>query len=132
MYKIEITASSISELHGRIHALSASLPADTGVRATMPPLTERDSAARPSSNETIEKETARKTAVAEAKAAPKEEKASVDLFKDVAPRVVRLTTEKGRDAVLAVLSKYGAKRAGEVPQDRLADLLADIDAALSA
>jgi len=55
----------------------------------------------------------------------------LDYHKDVAPRVMDLARIKGRDALAALLSEFGAARGQLVPPERLPELSARLDAALA-
>ena len=51
--------------------------------------------------------------------------------KDVAPTMMKLLTEKGSSTVAALLARYGVKRGGDLPADKLAKALAEAEALLN-
>lgn len=67
---------------------------------------------------------AAKPAEAPAQAEVEEEPAEAVTRDMCAKRAIELVNTKGRDAFNAVIGKFGAKRVGEVPEEKLAALYA--------
>lgn len=75
-------------------------------------------------------------AAAEAKAAEAKpaatEAAALDYATHVRPRLLKVSTAKGRDAVVGLLSKFGVEKGDQLKADQLADALAAANELLGA
>lgn len=56
-----------------------------------------------------------------------EEPAALDYEKDVKPRVLQLSKEKGRDPTVALLQRFGVQKATELKPEQYARFISDID-----
>jgi len=148
-YRIEITADSLTELAGRVLALSAQL------QTTVPVFVHHASAA-PAKDPTPAKTAAKKISammaaaepvapvaepvgeytvpeVRENPVAPATPAAVVyDPVIDIAPRVLAYVALRGRDAMLELLSQFGVERASHVLPEHHAELVALLDAVINA
>jgi hypothetical protein len=139
-YRIEITADSLTELAGRVLALSAQLqttvpvfvhhasaaPKKAAVLHEAPPFTLTVEPALDPAPEPVAEPVA---LVAE----PVATAAVVyDPVIDIAPRVLAYVALRGRDAMLELLSQFGVERASHVPPEHHAELVALLDAVINA
>jgi hypothetical protein len=58
--------------------------------------------------------------------------AAIDYAKEVKPLLVKVSTAKGRDALVTLLAKFGVSKGDQLPQDQLAAVLTEINALLAA
>jgi len=138
-YKMTVEASTIEELSGRLLALGAALAAggdpvmpEIRVQGTTAPATTRtrkkkDAEQAPTEQPTGEGNEAAPTADAASETAaeaspPAAEAAKLDVVKDIQPLVMALNKNKGRDAVVAVLQKFGVERVTQLDAARLPEL----------
>jgi len=155
-YRIEITADSLTELAGRVLALSAQLqttvpvfvhhasaaPKKAAVLHEAPPFTltvepALDPAPEPVAEPValVAEPVAEYTVpeVRENPVAPATPAAVVyDPVIDIAPRVLSYVALRGRDAMLELLSQFGVERASHVPPEHHAELVALLDAVINA
>jgi cell pole-organizing protein PopZ len=152
-YRIEITADSLTELAGRVLALSAQL------QTTVPVFVHHASAA-PTKDPTPAKTAAKKISAMMAAAEPVAEPVApvaepvaeytvpevrenpvapatpaavvYDPVIDIAPRVLAYVALRGRDAMLELLSQFGVERASHVLPEHHAELVALLDAVINA
>jgi cell pole-organizing protein PopZ len=145
-YRIEITADSLTELAGRVLALSAQL------QNTVPVFVHHASAA-PAKDPTPAKTAAKKISAMMAAAEPVAEPVGeytvpevrenpvapatpaavvYDPVIDIAPRVLAYVALRGRDAMLELLSQFGVERASHVLPEHHAELVALLDAVINA
>jgi cell pole-organizing protein PopZ len=145
-YRIEITADSLTELAGRVLALSAQL------QTTVPVFVHHASAA-PAKDPTPAKTAAKKISAMMAAAEPVAEPVGeytvpevrenpvapatpaavvYDPVIDIAPRVLAYVALRGRDAMLELLSQFGVERASHVLPEHHAELVALLDAVINA
>jgi hypothetical protein len=113
MYEIKITAENMPELAGKLAALTAQLTQggrEIVVRVPDAPKVE--------------------TPKAEAPKAEPPKPVALDYQRDIAPRVLALVEAKGRAAAENVLARYGVKKALQVPPERFAELMSDIQNAM--
>ena len=149
-YRIEITADSLSELAGRVLALSVQLQTTTAPVAYVPPVPVKDAAPAKTAAKKIAALIAEATApetvpepaaelVAEPVAGPGGEPAAnpvaapvatLDFNADVAPTVLAYVAARGRSAMEEVLTLFGVSRASHVSADLLPELLATLKAGL--
>ena len=118
MYEIKITAENMPELAGKLAALTAQLTQggrEIVVRVPDAPKVETPKAEAPK---------------AEAPKAEPPKPAALDYQRDIAPRVLALVEAKGRAAAENVLARYGVKKALQVPPERFAELMSDIQNAM--
>lgn len=142
-YRVEITAGSLSELGGKLLALAsqfqvtAAEPVMPEVRETAPakpkaakakkeevgnaPSTEAPKSA-PAAEATESQPTTPEPSTTDAPALSASEPASLDFDKDIAPLVLRVVSEKGRDVAIEILSQFGVTRASEVEEARWGEL----------
>ena len=145
-YRIEITADSLSELAGRVLALSVQLQTTTAPVAYVPPVPVKDAApaktaakkiaaliAEATAPETVPEPAAEPVTepvtepVAEPVVAPA---ATLDFTSEVGPLVLEYVAARGRNAMEAILHRYGATRASQVSVLLLPDLIATLKAGL--
>jgi hypothetical protein len=141
MYRVEVTANTLSELAGKLMALGsqlslptpdasglavASTPVDTafsvagGIGAVADP---RDQVAV--GDVSSDPESAAKTIeVAEAA------EVTYDYNTQVAPRVLQMVAKRGRDAVKTLLSGFGVTKASELSADKYPALMNAINEAM--
>jgi len=149
-YRIEITADSLSELAGRVLALSVQLQTTTAPVAYVPPVVVKDptpakTAARKITAmiaEAAVAETVPEPAaepVAEPVAGPGGEPAAnpvvtpvatLDFTTEVGPFVLEYVAARGRNAMEEILTLFGVSRASHVSADLLPELLATLKAGL--
>lgn len=94
----------------------------------------------PAADKVEAKKPATTQAAAETKAAttapaaesPSESAAAIDYIKDVKPLLVKVSTTKGRDALVALLTKFGVAKGDALPATVLGDVLAEIETVLAA
>lgn len=118
MYRIEITADTLSELAGKALSLAAKLNTGTATEAPAPV-----KGATPAKIDPVMPE------VAEAAPAPEptppasasEPEVSADTLRAL---VLTLVAKRGRDACEEVLSRFGVAKASEIDPDRAAELAA--------
>lgn len=123
-YRIEITADSLTELAGRVLALSAQL------QTTVPVFVHHASAA-PAKDPTPAKTAANEiVALMAAVAKPVAEPAALDFDTDVAPHVLELVKAKGKPAAQEILSQFGVEKASLLDPVRWPELVATLKGAL--
>ena len=143
-YRIEITADSLSELAGRVLALSVQLQTTTAPVAYVPPVLVKD----PTPAKTAAKKITAMIAMADTIAAPVAEAAiaapvvepaaepvvapaaTLDFNTEVGPFVLEYVAARGRNAMEEILTIFGVSRASHVSADLLPELLATLKAGL--
>jgi hypothetical protein len=110
MYKIEITADTLSELAGKIMSLAVKLHPTANVeRAYAPP--------------------AEINPVAPAAPAPVADAPALSFEKDVAPIVLRAVATKGKPFVEGIMTQFGVERASQLPAERWPELITHLEEA---
>lgn len=149
-YKIEITASSMAELAGKLLAMAATMnaaPADPvmpEIKDAPKPtrakkakeVAEEAPAPEPTPVEApIEEPTPEPTPVGAAETtrpvSASEPAAVPDFDKDVAPLVLGAVRDKGKPWVQELLSQFGVERASQVPDEQLAEFVGVLKDALA-
>lgn len=155
-YKIEITASTMTELGGKLLALASQFHA-VPVDPVMPEVKEATKSTKKATKgkaEEADANTAAGTGSTTAKAeerpepapeatAPAEQSATesaveaateaapaLDFAEDVAPLVLRVVATKGKPAVQAILAQFGVERASEVDDKLWPELISLLQDAL--
>jgi cell pole-organizing protein PopZ len=133
-YRIEITADSLTELAGRVLALSAQL------QTTVPVFVHHASAApakdptpaKTAANEIVALMAAAAEPVAEDAAPEVRENpvAALDFDTEVAPHVLELVKAKGKPAAQEILSQFGVEKASLLDPVRWPELVATLKGAL--
>jgi hypothetical protein len=114
MYKIEITADTLTELAGKIMSLAVKLHPTANVeRAYAPP-------AEPVAINPVAPATP--APVAELPA-PEATAPALSFEKDVAPVVLRAVATKGKPFVEGVMTEFGVERASQLDAARWAELI---------
>lgn len=57
---------------------------------------------------------------------------ALDYNKDVKPLLVKVSTAKGREALVGLLQKFGVAKGDQLPQDKLAAVVAEANTLLAA
>ncbi len=129
-YRVEVTASTINELSGKLAALASQLKGLPSV-IELPTVEHTDVSVR-----IPEVEPSLYQAVMQAvregdKAASSEASHRVYNYKDdIMPRVLKLASKRGTEVTEGLLKTFGVKRASELDPARHDELLAAIDAAM--
>jgi hypothetical protein len=111
MYKIEITADTLSELAGKVMSLAVKLHPTADVeRAYAPP-------AEPVEINPV------------APAAPEPAAPALSFEKDVAPIVLRAVATKGKPFVEGIMTQFGVERASQLPAERWPELITHLEEA---
>jgi hypothetical protein len=120
MYKIEITADTLSELAGKVMSLAVKLHPTADVeRAYAPP-------AEPAEINPVA--LAAPAPVVEAPA-PVAEGPALSFEKDVAPIVLRAVATKGKPFVEGIMTQFGVERASQLPAERWPELITHLEEA---
>ena len=114
MFTFTIEASSVEELADKLLAVGSRLQGGQTVAPVEAAPTKSRKKAEPA---TAAEPTA--TAAEPANEAP----ASLDWDKDVAPAVLAVVKDKGREFVTSVLEQFGVTRAAQLPPERWQELL---------
>ena len=69
---------------------------------------------------------------AETKAGPKTEVVAIDYTKEVKPLLVKVSTSKGRDALIGLLAKFGVTKGDQLPANELANVITEVQTLLAA
>jgi pyruvate/2-oxoglutarate dehydrogenase complex dihydrolipoamide acyltransferase (E2) component len=127
-YRVEVTASTINELSGKLAALASQLK---GLPATFDVLrVEASEIKLPESASAPEPKTEPAPAP-EPKTEPAPEPSRTYNYKDdIMPRVLKLASKRGTEVTEGLLKTFGVKRASELDPARHGELLAAIDAAM--
>ena len=113
MYKIEITADTLSELAGKVMSLAVKLHPTADVeRAYAPPA-----------------EPVEINPVAPAAPAPEAPAPALSFEKDVAPIVLRAVATKGKPFVEGIMTQFGVERASQLPAERWPELITHLEEA---
>ena len=129
-YRVEVTASTINELSGKLAALASQLKGLPSV-IELPTVEHTDVSVR-----IPEVEPSLYQAVMQAvregdKGASSEASHRVYNYKDdIMPRVLKLASKRGTEVTEGLLKTFGVKRASELDPARHGELLAAIDAAM--
>lgn len=143
-YRVEITATSVTELAGKLLALAATMqavPVDPVMEevkaASKPKKVKAEAAEQAPVDPTPGQPTPEISAPpSDTSSAPKQEQTSstssntehpsepLDFDKDVAPVVLGAVKVKGKPWVQEVLSQFGVERASQVPVEQLPELIA--------
>jgi hypothetical protein len=110
MYKIEITADTLSELAGKIMSLAVKLHPTANVERVYAPPAEINP-------------------VAPATPAPVAELPALSFEKDVAPIVLRAVATKGKPFVEGIMTQFGVERASQLPAERWPELITHLEEA---
>jgi hypothetical protein len=111
MYKIEITADTLSELAGKVMSLAVKLHPTADVeRAYAPP-------AEPVAINPV------------APATPEPAAPALSFEKDVAPIVLRAVATKGKPFVEGIMTQFGVERASQLPAERWPELITHLEEA---
>jgi len=131
-YRIEITADSLSELAGRVLALSVQLQTTTAPVAYVPPVVVKDPTPAKTAAKKIAALIAEATAPDETVPEPTAEPvaAPLDFTTEVGPFVLEYVAARGRNAMEEILTLFGVSRASHVSADLLPELLATLKAGL--
>ena len=134
-YRIEITADSLSELAGRVLALSVQLQTTTAPAAYVPPVAVKDAAPAKTAAKKIAALIAEATAPDETVPEPAANPvvapaAPLDFTTEVGPFVLEYVAARGRNAMEEILTLFGVSRASHVSADLLPELLATLKAGL--
>lgn len=134
MYKIEITADTLSELAGKAMSLAAKLNTGTATEAAPKlavaeaapenPTEPAPTAEAPSQTSSSEPD----TPTAEPAPSPSEEPLNFDT--DVAPIVLQVVKEKGKPVAQDILSQFGVEKASMLDASRWPELIAALQDAL--
>jgi len=143
MYEIKITASSVTELRGRVLALAAEMTGDgVALKSTVLPVTvvaDGYSTSEPTpAPEPKPKPKAAPAPAPEPEQTAPEPEAEPEQAEDKAPEpisyervrnaILRVATTKGRDSVTTILSHFGAtKNAQEIDPSRYPEVIAMVD-----
>jgi pyruvate/2-oxoglutarate dehydrogenase complex dihydrolipoamide acyltransferase (E2) component len=120
-YRVEVTASTINELSGKLAALASQLK---GLPSTFDVLRVE------ASEINLPAPAPKPEPKAKPAPAPAAEPSRTYNYKDdIMPRVLKLSDERGTDVTEALLKTFGAKRASDVDPSRHGELLAAIEAA---
>ena len=153
MYKIEITADTLSELAGKAMSLAAKLNTGTVTEAVVkgatpvktvevaPEVAEEASAPLPSAGQTeappaIEHTETPSTSVPTEPSAGAEEKtpapsaSELNFDTDIAPLVLQVVKDKGKPVAQAILSQFGVEKASTLDTARWPELIAALQDAL--
>lgn len=147
MYKIEITADTLSELAGKTAALAAKLNTGTATEAPTQlrytaagDLVREVAEAAPSPepvNEATEApsapDTSPESGILTSGTGPTAETASpteLDFDTDVAPYVLQVVKEKGKPVAQEILSQFGVEKASNLDPAQWPELVATLKAAL--
>ena len=103
MYKIEITADTLSELAGKVMSLAVKLHPTADVERAYAPPAEINPVAP---------------------AAP-----ALSFEKDVAPIVLRAVATKGKPFVEGIMTQFGVERASQLPAERWPELITHLEEA---
>ena len=57
---------------------------------------------------------------------------AIDYTKDVKPLLLKVSTSKGRDALVTLLAKFGVAKGDQLPADALGNVLAEVNELLAA
>lgn len=120
MYKIEITADTLSELAGKIMSLAVKLHPTADVeRAYAPPA------------EPVEINPVAPAAPAPVveDPAPVADAPALSFEKDVAPVVLRAVATKGKPFVEGIMTQFGVERASQLPAERWPELITHLEEA---
>jgi hypothetical protein len=121
MYKIEITADTLSELAGKVMSLAVKLHPTADVeRAYAPP-------AEPVEINPVA--LAAPEPAAPAPAAPEPAAPALSFEKDVAPIVLRAVATKGKPFVEGIMTQFGVERASQLPAERWPELITHLEEA---
>ncbi len=128
MLTVKIEAESIEELADKLLAIGSRLSGGAQPVAEAPakvtrkakPAEEPKAETKPDENPKAEEPKAETKPTEEPKA---EAGGTLDWDKDVAPVVLALVKEKGRDFVAKVLETFGVARAAQLPPERWQELL---------
>ena len=113
MYKIEITADTLSELAGKVMSLAVKLHPTADVeRVYAPPA-----------------EPVEINPVAPAAPAPEAPAPALSFEKDVAPIVLRAVATKGKPFVEGIMTQFGVERASQLPAERWPELITHLEEA---
>ena len=116
MYKIEITADTLSELAGKVMSLAVKLHPTADVeRAYAPP-------AEPVEINPV-------APAAPEPAAPEPAAPALSFEKDVAPVVLRAVATKGKPFVEGIMTQFGVERASQLPAERWPELITHLEEA---
>lgn len=100
--------------------------ASLGVPATAPTEEVKPESPKPVATQTAETKTAKPEAAAASPSEP------IDYNKQVKPLLLKVSANKGRDALVALLAKFGATKGDQLPADKLGDVLAEVETLLAA
>lgn len=139
-YRIEITASTIKELAGKLSDLAAQfqathvvaarplLPEETGTTSIDPPTKlEPEQKAKKAEPEQKAKK-ADDTPANLDKAPAEDETKALDYKTDVMPKVLDAVANHGREKVENVLSRFGVPKASQLKPEQFAEFLSEIAA----
>ena len=126
MYRVEITANSLEELADKALALGGKLANVSAAPVAAAPAKVEPTYAPPA--EVVEVN----PVAAAVPEAPAPEVVIPDYDTVVGPAVLALVEAKGKPAAKAVLSRYNAGKAAEVPKEQWAKLVAELNAARGA
>jgi len=128
--KIEITASSITELADKLLALGSSLSGQVHAPVEVPTEAKPKRQRKPVDVVAEEAPAEQEAPVQEAAEPVQEVLPKLDFDKDVAPVVIGAVGKIGKPAVSGILEQFGAGRASEVAEDRWPELLVALNDAL--
>lgn len=121
-YRVEVTASTINELSGKLAALASQLK---GLPSTAAPIFEHTEV-----SVTIPAPEPEVAPAPEPEPVKIEAARTYDYATEVAPHVLGLVNKRGRDAAKAVLAQFGVLTASKLDPSRYGELVSAIDAAL--
>jgi hypothetical protein len=133
MYRVEVTADTLSELAGKLITLGSrlSLPAPQEVTTSTAPIAVLGLGSVSDPNDQVYvAETSAEPETADAKSVEPVEETSYDYVTQVAPRVLQMVAKRGRDAVKTLLSGFGVTKASELSADKYPALMNAINEAM--
>jgi len=129
MFTFTIEASSVEELADKLLAVGSRLqggqtvaPVEAAPAKSRKKVPEGNAAASSAEAPSPTSNSAPNTPSADAAPCPSEP-ASLDWDKDVAPAVLAVVKDKGREFVTSVLEQFGVTRAAQLPPERWQELL---------
>jgi hypothetical protein len=113
-----LSANTGKQMNGAEYLATLAQPAAAEVKAESP----KPAATQPAAEI--------KAAKPEAAAASPSE--PIDYAKQVKPMLLKVSADKGRDALVTLLAKYGVTKGDKLPADKLGDVLAEVETLLAA
>lgn len=130
---IQENTNALRDLIARLSTTSATAINMTGaeyVAKIDATVTDKVEAKKPATTQTAPETKAATTAPAAE--SPSEPVAAIDYTKDVKPLLLKVSTSKGRDALVALLTKFGVAKGDQLPADKLGNVIAEVEILLAA